>query len=630
MLGGYAGKLLFVDLTRGGIKEETLDEKLCRDFIGGTGLGVRILYERMKPKADPLGPENILGFVTGPLTGTPTPGSGRFTVVSKSPLTGCWADANSGGFWGPELKAAGYDAIFISGAATKPVYLSLSQGKAELKDASHLWGKDTNETDDILHQELGDPKVRISCIGPAGEACSLISGIVNERGRIAARSGVGAVMGSKRLKTVAVRGNRKVPVAQPEKLRSVRNDFTKNIKASGFHQGLTAAGTGGGTSFLLSIGDCPTKNWNSTGTESMPTCTNLDAAKQDKYKLRSYTCHACPISCGAIIQVKEGPFATKGEVHRPEYETRAALGALCLNDNAESVIRANEICNLYGLDTMAVGNVIAFAMECYENGLISKKDTDGLELTWGNSEALVAVVDKMAQREGFGAVLADGVEKAAQRIGKGSERYAMHVHGHRLPYHDPRNSPAHGASFISNPQPACHMDTEGTNVLEQGAPLGSDPTLQSPQLAVYGDYKNKGPMYATGAEYFQLLSSSGLCALYTVAFGVPVAELIAPVTGWDFGWAEGLKAGKRIHTLRQAFNVREGLLPDEFKLPERVQKPQSVGPATGVKIDYDTLKSSYFAAMGWDLESGKPYRQTLIDLGLDELTEDLWEKAAEA
>ena len=292
---------------------------------------------------------------------------------------------------GPELKWAGYDAVFFSGVAPKPVYLWLSSGKAELRDASHLWGKDTNETDDMLQQELGEPKVKIACIGPAGEACSLISGIVNERGRIAARSGVGAVMGSKRLKAVVVRGDKKkISVAEPEKFKSARADYSKKLKNSKFQQGLTAAGTGGGLSFLVSIGDCPIKNWNLYGTEAMPTCTNLDAANMDKYKLASYTCHACPVRCGAIIQVKEGPFATKGEVHRPEYETLAALGALCLNDSVESVIRANEICNLYGLDTMAAGSVIAFAMECYENDLISQKDTDGIELTWGNAEAVIA------------------------------------------------------------------------------------------------------------------------------------------------------------------------------------------------------------------------------------------------
>jgi len=624
MSGGYTGKILFVDLTAGTIREESPPESIYRDFIGGTGLGVRILYERMKPKADPLGPENILGFVTGPLTATPTPGSGRFMVVAKSPLTGAWAEANSGGFWGPELKWAGYDGVFVSGASPKPVYLLLSGGKAELRDASHLWGKDTNETDDILQQELGKPQARVACIGPAGEACSLISGIVNERGRIAARSGVGAVMGSKRLKAVVVRGAKKISVAEPENFKSAREDYSKRLKDSKFQRRLTAAGTGGSTSFLLSIGDCPTKNWNSTGTESMPTCANLDSANMDKYKLQSYGCNACPVRCGAIIQVKEGPFATKGEVHRPEYETLASLGALCLNDSVESVIRANEICNLYGLDTMATGNAIAFAMECYENGLIGKKDTDGIELTWGNAEAVVALAEKMAKREGFGAVLADGVEKAAERIGKGAEKYAMHVHGHRLPYHDPRNNPCKGTIYIADAQPAGHMETEGTGMLERGIPLSSDPRLQSPGLEVYGDYDKKGQMYTAGIAYYQLLSSAGLCALYAIAFAVPVAELMAPVTGWDLGWEEGLKAGRRIMTLRQAFNAREGLPPGEFKLPKRLTAPQSVGPAAGAEVDFDALKQGYFEAMGWDIESGKPHRQTLIDLGLDELTKDLW------
>ncbi len=623
MPGGYTGKILFVDLTTGAIKEESPSESVYRDFIGGAGLGVRILYERMKPGADPLGPENILGFVTGPLTGTPTPASGRFTVVTKSPLTGAWAESNSGGTFGPELKAAGYDAIFISGAATKPVYLLLSRGKAELKDASHLWGKDTNETDDILHLELGEPEIKIACIGPAGEACSLISGIVNERGRIAARSGVGAVMGSKRLKAVAVRGDKKVSVAEPEKLKSARNEFNKNIKASGFQQGLTAVGTGGGVSFLVSIGDCPIKNYNLSGSEAMPTCTNLDSANMDKFKLKSYGCHACPVRCGAIIQVKEGPFATKGEVHRPEYETLAALGTLCLNDNVESVIRANEICNLYGLDTMAAGSVIAFAMECYENGLLGKEETDGIELTWGNAEAVIAVLQKLARREGFGAVLADGVEKATERIGKGSEEYAMHVHGQGLPCHDPRVNPSQGTAYFVDADPSRHMQTQGTIALEHGGPLGADPALHEPGLEVYGDYESKGPMYAKGAEFYQLFSSSGLCALLLIANTVPVAECVAAVTGWDFGWAEGLKAGRRILTLRQAFNAREGLSPDEFKLPGRVTPPASVGPAAGAKIDYNSLRSGYFAAMGWDLKSGKPSRQTLIDLGLDELTCDL-------
>jgi len=625
MTSGYTGKILFVDLTTETIEEGSLSESVCRDFIGGTGLGVRILYEHMKPRVDALGPENMLGFVTGPLTATPTPGSGRITVVCKSPLTGTWAESNAGGSLGPELKAAGYDAIFFSGIAPKPVYLSLSKGKAELKDASHLWGKDTTKTDDILKQELGEPKAKIACIGPAGELCSLISGIVTDKGRIAARSGVGAVMGSKHLKAVAVRGDKKVSVAEPDKLRLVRNDFLKNIKASGFQQGLSSVGTGGGLSFLVSIGESPIRNWHTSGLEAMPTCTNLDGANMDKYKLRDYGCHSCPVRCGAVVEIKEGPFATEGETHRPEYETLAALGSFCLTDNAESVIRANEICNLYGLDTIAAGVAVAFAMECYENGLIGKEETDGIELTWGNAEAMIAVLEKLARREGFGAILADGAEKAAERIGKGSEKYAMHVHGQGLPYHDPRNNPCRGTGYIADADPGRHMETEYTTVLEHGGSLGADPALRTPKLEVYGDFQNKGHMYAVGAEFYQLLSSSGLCALLGIDNVVPVAELIAAVTGWDFRWTEGLEVGRRILTLRQAFNAREGLLPADFKLPRRVMHPASVGAAAGVEIDFDSLKSSYFAAMRWDIESGNPSPQALIDSGLDKLTGDLWE-----
>jgi aldehyde:ferredoxin oxidoreductase len=624
MAGGYAGKILMVDLTAGTIREETPSEETYRQYIGGTGLGVRVLYERVKPGIDPLGPENMLGFVTGPLTATSVPGSGRFTVVTKSPLTGGWADSNAGGFWGPTLKWAGYDAVFVSGASAKPVCLIIANGEAELRDASPLWGKDTVETEDLLQQQLGQSQWRISCIGPAGESCSLMSGIVNEKGRIAARSGVGAVMGSKRLKAVAVKGDRKdgITIADPVALHSIREKFTTEVRANGFQQGLSAAGTGGGTSFLVSIGDCATKNWNSTGLVSMPTCERLNSMAMDKYKLRGYGCHACPIRCGALIQVKEGPYATRGEVHRPEYETLAALGTLCLNDQVESIIKANEICNRYGMDTIAVGGVIAFAMECYEKGLIGADDTEGLRLTWGNGEAIVSLTEKIARREGFGLVLADGVGKAAERIGKGSERFAMHVGGRSLPFHDPRLSPWLGTNYTADAQPACHMGPQGSELLEQGLPLGSDPLLQSPKLNPYGDFDRKGSLYATGAAYFQLLSSGGLCALYSISFAVPVAELIAPVTGWNFDWKEGLTTGQRILTLRQAFNAREGIKPNTFKLPERVMTPQSAGPAAGVKIDFEALKKGYFDVMGWSTDTGKPHRETLIRLGLEKLVED--------
>jgi aldehyde:ferredoxin oxidoreductase len=626
MLGGYAGKMLFVDLSGGSIHEEDLPEKICREFIGGYGLGIRVLYERMKPRVDPLGEDNWLGFVAGVLTGTSVPGSGRYGVVTKSPLTGAWNESNGGGHFGPELKTAGYDAVFISGASPRPVYLLVKDGAAELRDASRVWGMDTYETDDALRAEIGDPRVRIASIGPSGEAMSLLAGIVNERGRTAARGGSGAVMGSKRLKAVAVKGGvRKIHVARQDRLKEVEGRYLSVIEASEFAKGLTAAGTGGALSFLVSIGDSPVKNWRLTGTASMPTVSNLDSGNMDKYKKSGYACRACPIRCGAIIEQNQGPFAIAGEMHRPEYETLAALGNLLVNDNLEAVIKANDICNRYGIDTISTGSAIAFAMECYENGLISREDTGGLELKWGDAHAIVTLTQQIARREGFGAVLADGAAKAAERIGGGSERFAVAIRGKGIAFHDPRMSPAGGTAFIADANPAHHMNSQITSQLENGAPIGKDPLLQAPKMNPFGEFDKKGPMYAVGYAYHQLLDDSGMCALYTVNTPPPeLAEMIAAVTGWDFGWEEALKAGRRVLTLRQAFNAREGLTPDKIDLPRRLkEEPLVPGAEPLPKIDFHALREGYFKAMGWDIQTGVPFRETLADLGLLELTKDL-------
>jgi aldehyde:ferredoxin oxidoreductase len=627
MLGGYAGKMLFVDLTRGLISEEMLNEEMCREFIGGYGFGIRILYERMKPGSDPLGADNILGFVAGTLTATSVPGSGRYGVVTKSPLTGAWCEANGGGTLGPEMKTAGYDAIFFSGVSSKPVYLLVKEGKAELVEASDLWGKDTFETEDAIHTQTGDGKLKIASIGPAGEAQSLMAGIANERGRIAARGGVGAVMGSKRLKALAVRGGaRKIAVADRKKLKKVQERYLATIKASEFAQGLTAAGTGGALSFLVSIGDSPVKNWRMTGLDSMPAAPNLDSGNMDKYKKGAYACQACPIRCGAILEQKDGPFAIREETHRPEYESIAALGNLLMNDSLEAIIKANDICNRFAIDTIATGTVIAMAMECYENNLISQKDTDGIDLTWGNAEAIVAMTEKIAKREGFGAVLADGPHKASERIGKGSEKYCMAIRGKGLPFHDPRMSPAGGTALIADANPGQHMNSQITGMLENGMPIGGDPALQAPKMNPFEDFDKKGGIYAIGSAYHQLLDDAGMCALYTVNTPPPeLAELISHVTGWDFGWEEALKAGRRVLTLRQAFNAREGITPDQIDLPKRIKEdPLPVKAEAPPQIDFQALKDGYFKAMGWDTKTGKPSKEILADLNLSELTKDLF------
>jgi aldehyde:ferredoxin oxidoreductase len=341
----------------------------------------------------------------------------------------------------------------------------------------------------------------------------------------------------------------------------------------------------------------------------------------EKYKKSTYACQACPIRCGAIIEQKEGPFAIQGEMHRPEYETLAALGSLLANDSQEAVIKANDICNRYAIDTISTGTAIAFAMECYENGLIGKHDIDGLDLTWGNAEAIVALTGKIARREGFGAVLADGPAVAAKRIGKGSEKYVMAVRGKGIPFHDPRMSPAGGTALIADANPGSHMDCQITGMLENGAPVGSDPALQVPKMNAFSDFDKKGEIYAIGTAYHQLLDSAGMCALYTVNTTPPeVAELIAGVTGWDFGWEEALRAGRRVLTLRQAFNAREGVTPDQIDLPKRIKEDAlPVKAGAPPKVDFQALKEGYFEAMGWDIKTGMPSRKVLEELGLSDL-----------
>lgn len=613
---GYAGKLLFINLSTKTFEVKEPGEQLYRKFLGGAGLGTKVVFDHVPAGADPLGPTNLLGFITGPLTGTGVPGGGRFTVVTKSPTTGGCSNSNSGGFWGPELKKCGYDAIFFSGISTDPVYITIYDKKVVFRTAIHLWGKDTNDTEDLIKIELDDNDCKVACIGPAGENLSLISGIVNEKGRIAARSGVGAVMGSKLLKAVVVHSTtkKKIEVANRKKLNVAIRSYSKELKKNPFHQGLSAAGTGGGTSYLVSIGDCPTKNWVSTGTESMPTGENLDSKKMEKYKFKNYGCQSCSTRCGALINISEGPYQTKGEVHRPEFETLAGLGTLCLNDNVESVIKANEICNLYGLDTIATGGVIAFAIECFENGIISTEDTNGLELHWGDGDAVVQLTEQIAKQEGIGKILAQGIKQASQKIGKGSEKFAIHVGGHRLSFHDPRMSSSLGAHYICDPEPGHHMGPQGSEMLENGVDIGDHPLLKSPKLDPFSDFDKKGPLYANGLAYFQILSSGGLCALFTIGSPVPLMELLAPITGWDIDWEEGLKLGKRILNIRQAFNVREGIKPDSFQLPKRFEKALQVGPAAGKHIDYSTVKKSFFSEMKWDLKTGSPDKQDLEDL----------------
>jgi aldehyde:ferredoxin oxidoreductase len=623
MSAGYMGKILLVDLTLGSVSEEQLDKEIYHHFIGGLGLGVRLLYERMKPKIDPLGPNNWLGFLPGLLTGTKVPMTGRHMVVTKSPLTGTWCDSNAGGFFGTELKRAGYDGLLISGISSHPVYLLINKDKVELREGAHLWGKDTAETVEILHQELGDSKFRVACIGPSGESRSLLAAIVHDKTRVAGRGGVGAVMGAKRLKAIAVRGNGEVTVADKERLTNSRRSFIQDLSKSAFHNMLKTQGTAGGLSSNVIAGAAAIKNWTLAGEKGMPGHSKISGDEVIKYQMKKDGCYGCPVACGGIAQIEEGSYPV-ARAKRPEYETLVAFGTMCLNESVESIIRASDICNRYGMDTISAGTVIAFAMECYDRGIIGKEETEGIELNWGKSSAILELLEKMVRREGLGEVLADGVKKASERIGKSTEEFAMHVHGQEPGFHDPRLFPGRGTLYISDPNPGRHGVGIFPAVLDRGGILGPESVFRVPELERYQDYEAKGPLYAFGADFFQLISSAGLCVFGSLIPTASVAEFVSAVTGWDFSAEEALTAGRRIQTLRQCFNCREGLRPIDFYLPKRLSIAPSMGPYAGVNVDFAATKASYYAAMGWDLKSGMPYQRTLNELGLEKLTRDLW------
>ena len=618
MTGGYMGRMLFVDLSQGKLWDEIPEENLYRDFIGGYGIGARIIFERQRPKIDPLGPDAILGFVTGVLTGTPALISSRYVAVGKSPLTGTWGDANSGGDFGPHLKFAGYDAVFFHGISDRPVYLYIEDGKAELRNADQLWGKDCHETEDMLKAELGRD-TRVACIGPSGERTSLIACIITNKGRAAGRSGLGAVMGSKKLKAIAVRGQQVVPLAHKSALQQARKKYLEQITSSAVGQALRQQGTEAYMPIGLLIGDTPIKNWSVAGLEAFPTAGALSGETANTLQERNYGCWRCPIACGGLMKAGTGQYKYPAGVHRPEYEAVGSFGTMCLNDNLESVIMASEICNRYGLDTISTGIIIAFAIECYENGLITDKDTDGIQLRWGNHQAIVAMTEKLARREGFGDVLADGVKVAAEKIGKGAEEFAIHIHGQEVPMRDPKFEIGYATAYL-DAAPARH--TQG-NVGMIGIPAsGLELPPFDPQSCA-----GRAEAHKVASHFFHVMQCAGLCMFgYMSMEANAVPEFLNLVAGWDYGTDDLLKIGERIATIRQAFNIREGISINDFKVPNRVlgHPPLEAGPTAGREVDIETLRREYLQAMDWDLETGKPSKRKLLELGLDDVAEALW------
>lgn len=618
MPGGFLGVVVSVDLCSGEITEVHPGTEMYRRFIGGYGLGARLLYDRMPPNVDPLGPENILGFFTGPLTGTPAPTATRTTVVGKSPLTGTWGDASLSGFFGPALKAAGYDGILFSDIARQPVFLFIEDGCAELRDASGLWGRDTYSVDDWVKAEFGK-QAQSLCIGPAGEKLSLISGIVHARGRLAARSGLGAVMGSKRLKAIVVRGSCPIPVAYPARVEESKRKYLQQINndtgSAGF---LKTTGTPGYIVAGVRNGDSPIRNWAGVAERDFPDPEPIGINAIMSLGKTRRSCWHCPVACwGETKTLLEGLQVTS---HVPEYETVAAFGGNLLNNNLRSIVSANDICNRYGLDSISTGATVAFAFECFEHGLISKHDAGGLDLRWGNVRAIVALTEQLARREGLGDLLADGVRRAAGLIGKSSEPFAIHIGGQELPMHSPIFEPGLGLVYLMDATPGRHT---------QAAQYSRVPGWEI-GLAAFDpkapEQRGRGRLMKPLSGLSHVANASGLCLFGYVSTTVDfLPEWLSAVTGFSYSLDDLLLVGERIGNMRQAFNIRDGFNPLVTPIPDRAygRPPFTEGPTAGVRVEIESMIGEYLGEMDWGDRDAVPSRRKLAALGLAGVASDL-------
>jgi len=667
MNGAINGKMLNVRLNSGTVEVEQVPEQMYRQYLGGYGIGARLMFDRIPKGADPLGPENVLGLFPGLLTGTPFFGI-RYQAVSKAPKSGGWGDANAGGDFGPFLKNAGWDGIMLYEKSSKPVYIYIEDDKVEIRDASDLWGMLAIDAEMKLKERHGK-KASVCTIGPAGEKMSLMAGLCNERGRLAARSGLGAVMGSKNVKAIVVNASKNIIGSSPEIMKQVRqslDEFAKPI--TNFFR---TYGTTGITNSSAMSGDAPVKNWGGVGMVDFPQAMTMSGDNVNRRMEKKYACWHCPVACGgesyawddqenqaklriakregqinelrqqlaqaaedarggieaqikqleqqnqADQAIKNDPrFPYPHHTHRAEYETMTSFGTMMLNNDINALHYANHLCNQYGLDTIAAGATIAFAMECFENGLITKEDTDGIDLRWGNAEAIIAALHKIGTKEGaFGELFGDGVRKAAEKLGPRSFEYAMEVGGEELPMHDPKLQPEYFTTYKLDPTPARHTQYEGAGRPQWG--FAKPP----PDRKIA---EGRGQHHKDASEYMHIVNATGMCQFIMMcAPNNRIPEWINTETGWDTSLEELRKTGERIANLRMAFNVREGDIVTKRRIPGRLwgSPPLEAGPHKDVTLDVTTLEQEYLAAADWDPETAAPSKRKLESLGLGDVAE---------
>ncbi|WP_031515432.1 aldehyde ferredoxin oxidoreductase family protein [Desulfofalx alkaliphila] len=599
---GYTGKLLYINLTTCNYQVKELELEQAVKYLGGKGLAASILYEKLKPGTDPLGPDNILVFATGPLTGTPAPTAGRMVVATKSPLTGLWLDSNCGGFLGREIKQAGYDALIVEGKAAEPVYILIDDDKVEICSAANLVGKDTFDTHEILRESHGE--VRVACIGQSGERMDRLAAIISEA-RAFGRGGAGAVMGSKNLKAIAVRGTNSVKIADYDK-------FVNMVKEA-FNEVAINPDTGGGRnhygtnviySFINEAGIHPVENF-TKGKFGKLDVINEEILRTKYYK-KDKACSSCPIACSKYSVVEEGKYQGKF-VEGPEYENLWSFGAQCGNSDIGAIIHAEYLCDAYGLDSVSVGNAIGFAMECYKRGVLTEEEI-GYPLQFGDTEAMMRTLEAIGKGEGIGKLLAQGVKYAAEQIGKGSEKWAMHVKGMELPAYDPRGAYGMGLAYATSDRGGCHL---------RSWPVAQE-VLSANRMDPFS-VEFKAEFVKSEQDLISAVDSVGLCLFASFAMTLKqMVGMLSALTGikeLDSG-EELLKIGERIYNLTRLFNMREGMNASADNLPERLlTETHKEGPAAGSTVPLEEMIEEYYRIRHWD-ENGKPMQSKLKDLGL--------------
>ena len=620
MQGAFNRQLLRVDLTAGTTSVEEVPDLVSRMYLGGGAMAAYLLLREIKAGVDPLGPDNVLVFTACPTNGSPVSGTSRYTAAAKSPLSGGYGEGEAGGWWGPELKLAGLDAIIVTGQSPKPVYLWISDGSVEIRDAAHLWGKISGEVQDLVTAET-DKRARVLQCGIAGERGVRMANLVNELKHFNGRTGLGAVMGSKKLRAIAVRGHGKLEPKNPEGLKAILQWFRENYKRDA--DGLHKFGTSRGVLVLNTDGMLPTRNFQEGQFEH---ATEISGQRMAETILEDEgTCFACAVACKREVSIPE--LGVTSNYGGPEYETIGSSGSVCGIGDLKAIAKFHQICGEYVMDTISVGMTIAFAMECFENGILTAKDTDGIELRFGNADALLTMAEKIGKREGFGDVLADGASRASARIGKGAERFALTVKGQELPLHDPRGKQGLSLAYATAPGGADHVRAPHDPAYEgfhpQGAhalePLGLCEALPRRDLS-----PRKVRAYYYAQHWWALCSSVGVCTLAAAPVDLlsitQVVNLVRALTGWDTSLWELLKVAERGSALARVFNCREGFTPKDDRLPDRLHEALTSGPLKDVRVDRETFMKAvrlYHQMEGWDPETGWPTFAKLAELGIE-------------